>query len=113
MANRMRKNVFRLYLSDDEQYILDEKTKLANMKSKNAFLRNLIIYGYVYDVNYDGLNKYNRELNAIGNNINQIVALCQKTGNVYPEDIKAIKELMEKVWHTHASMLSDQQFKNQ
>lgn len=32
MANRMRKNLFRLYLSDDEQYILDEKTKLANMK---------------------------------------------------------------------------------
>ena len=113
MANRLRKNEFKLYLSDDERYILDEKTKLANMKSRAAFLRNLIIYGYVYDVNYDELNNYNKELNAIGNNINQIVRLCQRTGNIYAEDIKEIKELMEKVWHTHESMLSGQQFKNQ
>ena len=113
MGERTRKYKLSLHLSEEEKYILEEKTKLANMKSKNAFLRNLIIYGYVYDVNYDGLNKYNKELNAIGNNINQIVALCRKTGNVYPEDIKEIKELMEKVWHTHESMLSDQQFKNQ
>jgi len=113
MANRKRKNKILLYLSDDEKLILEEKTRLANLKSKAAFLRTLIIYGYVYDVNYDGLNKYNKELNAIGNNINQIVHLCQKTGSIYEEDIKEIKELMEKVWHTHESMLSSQQFKNQ
>ncbi len=29
-----------------------------------------------------------------------------KSGNVYEEDVKEIKELMDKIWHTHESMLS-------
>ena len=29
-----------------------------------------------------------------------------KTGNSYEEDLNEIKELMDKVWHTHESMLS-------
>ena len=29
-----------------------------------------------------------------------------KTGNVYEDDVKEIKELTEKIWHTHESTLS-------
>ena len=108
MANRSRKDKILLYLSDDEKLILDEKWKLSELPSRSDFLRQLIIYGFVYDVNYDGLKEYSKELNSIGKNINQIVRLCQKTGHVYEEDIKGIKELMEKIWRTHESMLSDQ-----
>ncbi len=108
MANRTRRQRILLYLSDDERYILDEKWKLSEMKSRSAFLRHLIIYGFVYDVNYDELKEYNRQLQAIGNNINQIVRLCNRTGHVYENDIRQMKELMEKVWHTHESMLSRQ-----
>ncbi len=78
------------------------------MKSRSAFLRHLIIYGFVYDVDYKDLKEYSRQFSAIGNNINQIVRLCSKTGHVYENDIKEIKELMEKIWHTHESMLLKQ-----
>lgn len=36
MANRTHRNEF--HLNDDEQYILDEKFRLSEMKSKSAFL---------------------------------------------------------------------------
>lgn len=49
----------------------------------------------MFDVNYDGLKEYCRQLSAIGNNVNQIVRRCQKTGNTYEEDIKEIKDLKE------------------
>ena len=113
MANRTRKQRILLYLSDDERYILDEKWRLSEMKSRSAFLRHLIIYGFVYDVNYDELKEYSRQLNSIGNNINQIVKLCNTTGHVYENDIKEIKELMEKVWRTHESTLSRQPYISQ
>ncbi|MDE6846658.1 MAG: hypothetical protein K2J99_12965 [Lachnospiraceae bacterium] len=48
MANRERKNELKIYLSDDEQYILEQKVKASGMKSKSAFLRQQILYGYVY-----------------------------------------------------------------
>ena len=65
MANRKRTNPVQFYLDDDEQYILDEKFRLSGMKSKSAFLRKLILYGYVYDVDYSYLRNYNTELGRI------------------------------------------------
>ncbi len=113
MSNRTRTNEIKLFLSDDERYIFEEKWKLSGMKSRSAFLRHLIIYGFVYDVNYDELKEYSRQLNAIGNNINQIVKLCNKTGHVYENDIKKIRELMKEVWRTHESTLSRQPYISQ
>ena len=52
MANRERKNELKIYLSDDEQYILEQKVKLSGMRSKFSFLRHQILYGYVYDIDY-------------------------------------------------------------
>ena len=59
MAKRERQNELKIYLSDDEQYILEQKWNASNMKSKSAFIRHLILYGYVYDVNYEHLREYN------------------------------------------------------
>lgn len=33
MANRERKNELKIYLSDDEQYILEQKVKASGMKT--------------------------------------------------------------------------------
>ena len=52
MPNRTRTNRNEFHLNDKEQFILDEKFKLSGIKSKSAFLRKLILYGYVYHVDY-------------------------------------------------------------
>lgn len=108
MANRTRTNRIGFCLSDDEQKILDEKFKLSGMKSKSAFLRKMILYGFVYDVDYSYLRKYNVELGRISSNLNQIAARINSTNHIYQEDINEVKELMNKVWHTQKSMLSKQ-----
>ena len=108
MANRKRTNPVQIYLDDDEQYILDEKFRVSGMKSKSAFLRKLILYGYVYDVDYSYLRNYNTELGRISSNLNQIAKRINSTGNIYQEDMDEVKELMNEVWHTQKSMLSKQ-----
>ena len=55
MAKRNRTNPVQFYLSDDEQYILNTKFKASGMKSMSAFLRKLILYGYVYEVDYSSV----------------------------------------------------------
>ncbi len=75
-----------------------------------SFLRHLIIYGYVYDVDYQELRDYNTNLARIGNNLNQITRRMNATGHLYDEDVREIKELMEDVWHTQKSMLSKQPY---
>ena len=108
MANRKRTNPVQFYLDDNEQYILDEKFRLLGMKSKSAFLRKLILYGYVYDVDYSYLRNYNTELGRISSNLNQIAKRMNATGNVYKADVNEVKELMKQVWQSQKSMLSRQ-----
>ena len=108
MANRTRTNRNEFHLTDDEQYILNEKFKLSGMKSKSAFLRKLILYGYVYEVDYSYLRNYNTELGRISSSLNQIAKRINSTNHVYQEDMDEVKELMNEVWRTQKSMLSKQ-----
>lgn len=108
MSNRTRQNELKIFLSDDEKFILEEKYKLSGMRSHSSFIRHLILYGYVYDVDYSDLREYNTLLSKIGNNLNQIAKRSNTTGHLYNEDIQEVKELMNQVWHTQKSMLSKQ-----
>ena len=81
------------------------------MKSMSAFLCKLILYGYVYDVDYSYLRNYNTELGRISSNLNQIAKRVNSTGNIYQEDIDEVKELMNEVfvpyyfWHYQSIFL--------
>lgn len=108
MKNRSRNNKLTIYLSDREKTLLEEKTKLSGLNSMSAYLRNLIIYGFVYDVDYTELHEYSVQLSRIGSRINQIAKQMNMTGKVYEEDVNEVKELMDKIWLTHESMLSKQ-----
>ena len=108
MANSTRTNRNEFHLNDDEQYILDEKFKLSGMKSKSAFLRKLILYRYVYDVDYSYLRNYNTELGRISSSLNQIAKRINSTDHIYQEDMDEVKELMNEVWRTQKSMLLKQ-----
>ena len=108
MPNRTRTNRNEFHMNDKEQFILDEKFKLSSMKSKSAFLQKLILYGYVYDVDYSFLREYNTELGRISSSLNQIAKRINSTNHVYQEDMDEVKELMKQVWHTQKSMLSQQ-----
>ena len=113
MANRERKNELKIYLSDKEQYILEQKVKISGMKSKSTFLRRLSLYRFVYDIDYSDLWDYNAALGKISSNLNQIAKRMNATGNVYAADVKKVKELMKKVWDTQKSMLSKQPYMKQ
>ena len=108
MANRERKNELKIYLSDKEQYILEQKVKISGMKSKSTFLRRLILYGYVYDIDYSGLRDYNTTPEKTSSNLNQIAKRMNATGNVYKADVEEVKKLMKQVWDTQLAMLKKQ-----
>lgn len=108
MSQRSRKHPVQVYLNDNEQYILDEKFRLSKMKSKSAFLRKLILYGFVYEVDYSHIREMNSLLGNIGGNLNQIAKRINTTNSVYQKDMDDIKELMNQIWQLQKSMVSNQ-----
>lgn len=113
MEERSRKHRFTLRLSDDEARILEGKFKLSGMRSRSSFIRQLIIEGFVYDVDYSYLREYNVGLAKIGTNINQIAHRINETRSIYQTDINEIKKEMEKLWRLQKSMLLRQPYLEQ
>ena len=107
-ANRTRKNELKIYLSDDEKYILDRKVELSRRKSISDYIRTLILYGFVYDVDYSYLRQYNETLGKISGSLNQIAKRVNSTGNVYEKDMKEVKGIMDEVWRTQKARLRKQ-----
>ncbi len=106
--NRSRKHKFTRYFSDDEQRILCAKFEISGMRSKSSFLRQLIIAGFVYDVDYSYLREYNYLLGKIGANFNQIVKRVNEMRSIYHADMDEIKGEMEKLWKVQKAMLKKQ-----
>ena len=113
MNNRKRKHPVQIYLSDDEYTLLSEKTKLSGLKSISAFIRYQIIYGFTYDIDYSELRDYNFQLHQIGKNLNQIAHVANASGTIDNKDLHRAKELMEQIWRTQKSMLSNQPLMHQ
>ena len=107
-ANRTRKNELKIYLSDNEKYILDRKVELSKRKSASDYIRTLILFGFVYDVDYSYLRQYNETLGKISGNLNQIAKRINSTGNVYEEDMAEVKAIMDEVWRMQKAMLKKQ-----
>ena len=106
MANRTRTHRNEVYLDDEEQFILEAKFKESKMKSKSAFLRKLILFGFVYDVDYSYLRDYNTELGRISKSLNQIAKRINSTNEIYAEDVRGMKQELEKIWQLLKSTLS-------
>lgn len=108
MTERTRKHPVQFYLSDDEQYILDEKFRLSKMRSKSTFLRKLVLYGFVYDVDYSHIREMNALLGNISGNLNQIAKRVNTTNTIYKKDMEDIKELMDQIWQSQKSIVLKQ-----
>ncbi|MDD2979299.1 MAG: plasmid mobilization relaxosome protein MobC [Hespellia sp.] len=108
MTERTRKHPVQFYLNDEEEYILEKKFQLSKMKSKSAFLRKLVLYGFVYDVDYSHIRNMNALLGNIGGNLNQIAKRVNTTNTIYKRDMEDIKELMNQIWQLQKSMVSKQ-----
>ena len=106
MKNITHRNSFHIFLNDEETEILEKKFKLSGKNSKSAFIRQLIIKGFVFDIDFSEIQRYNYLLSNIANNVNQVAHRCNETRSVYRSDIDELKKEIDKIWQLQKSMLS-------
>lgn len=107
---RDRTHEVKVRLSDDELRVLNGKFKATNLRSREQFIRQLIIDADIYEVDYRHLIDFNYQISRLGHNVDQILKRIniEKTGVIYERQIKEIKEALEKVWQLQRSILSHQ-----
>ena len=113
MKNRERKISINVYLNQDEFDLMKVKVEQSNSKTMSDYIRQLIINGFTYEVDYSELHRYNFLLSNLTNNMNQIAHQANASGNATNADLKEALNIMEDVWQLQRSMLSDLRYRNQ
>jgi len=108
MANRKRDIQMKFWVTEEEKALIEEKMKLLPTRRYGAYLRKMAIDGYIIYTDTADIKAMNKELSAIGRNINQISKRLNAGGTTYEADIQEIKERLEEIWQLQRRILSNQ-----
>ncbi len=97
MANRKRKNELKVYLSDEEQEIIDNKIRQAGMKNKSAYVRKMLCDGAIINVDLSIVKEHNTAISRIGNNLNQITKQLNALSYISNDDVKRVEEMSKEI----------------
>lgn len=97
MANRARKNELKVYLSDEEQEIINKKIEEAGIKNKSAYVRKMLCDGLIINVDLSIIKDHNSQISKIGNNLNQITKQLNGLNYISPEDVKRVEEMSKEI----------------
>ena len=108
MENRERKISINLYLNEDEFDLLNAKVRHSGLPNRSVYLRQLILNGMVYHVDYSHLKRQNWLLSNLANNMNQIAHQANACGSIGEEDVRQARMILEDVWQLLKSTQSNQ-----
>ena len=108
MANRERPIQKKLWLTPQEEKLIEHKMKQLGTKNFGAYARKMLIDGYIIKVDYTEQKKLAAAVNKIGANINNICRRIYSTGHFYQDDIDELKEKLDLVWQSLKSKQSEE-----
>lgn len=97
-ANRERPIQIKFRVDENELDYIKQRQKYSGCKNMSQYLRKVAIHSKIEVHDFSELRKLNKEINAIGRNINQIAARLNSLDRAYDEDVKEVKERMEQIW---------------
>lgn len=109
MENRERNHQLKIYLSEEEKELFNEKMKLAKCRTMSHFIRKCVMEKEIYDVDLQPFRDLQGLLSNATNSLNQIVKRVNQTGIIYRDDIKYVKKSIEgfskELWDIHSLLL--------
>lgn len=97
--------VLRCPVTQEERNLIEEKMEQLHATKIGAYLRKMAIDGYVIYRDDTEIKNMNKQLQAIGRNINQIARKLNSTGNIYKEDVAELKERLDDIWQLQRTIL--------
>lgn len=84
-------------LSDEELERFNERFSIYRSANRSDFIRDSILNNYIVVNDDTNLRTLVYEINRIGNNINQLTRLANKTKNIRSEEIKYLNKQVKDV----------------
>ena len=97
MAQRERSVSRLLRLTPQENALLEQKIQQSGIKNREAFMRKMLLEGYVLSLELPELKEILRLMRYTSNNVNQIARHAHETGRYYIEDIEQMVRNQEAI----------------
>ena len=97
MAQRERSISRLLRLTPQENALLEQKIQQSGIKNREAFMRKMLLEGYVLSLELTELKEILRLTRYTSNNVNQIARHAHETGRYYIEDIEQMVRNQEAI----------------
>ena len=93
-------------VTEEEARIIDEKMKQLEIRNMSAFLRAMVLNGYVLKLDLPQLREMIRLLANLTNNVNQIARRVNEHGSIYESEIDEIQEKVNQLLGMMNQLLS-------
>ena len=97
MAQRERSVSRLLRLTPQENALLEQKIQQSGIKNREAFMRKMLLEGYVLSLELPEFKEILRLTRYTSNNVNQIARHAHETGRYYIEDIEQMVQNQEAI----------------
>ena len=98
MKNRTRPARIEFRVTEQERQLIQKKMEQLGTKNMGAYLRKMMIDGYIIKVDYTEQKKLAAAISRVAGNINQICRRINQTGHFYEDDIVDLKAKQCEIW---------------
>ena len=99
MPQKLKRNInmgFRV--NEDEKYFIEKRMEAAGWTNFRSFVLHCLVRGEIIKIELGEIREMNTLLRNVSNNINQIAARANATGNIYAADVAEIQARQGELW---------------
>jgi uncharacterized protein (DUF1778 family) len=96
--NWERNHAMTFRVTEKERELIRKAQARTKVKNTRAYLLKMAVDGRVIEIDLESVREMNNLLSNATNNINQIAARANATGNIYAADIENIQARQEEIW---------------
>ena len=93
-------------VNEDEKYFIEKKMESAGWTNFRSFVLNSLVRGEIIKLDLAEIREMNMFLRNVSNNINQIAARVNATGNIYAADIADVQTRQIALWEQQNKLIS-------
>ena len=93
--NRNRSRQVKFWVSEEEYALLRKKMEAAGGVNQGAYIRKMILDGYIVNLDIPELKEIIRLLSITSNNVNQMARRLNAEGSIYQQDIAEVDAQLE------------------
>ena len=96
--NRNRSRQVKFWVSKEEYELLQKKREAAGGVNQGAYIRKMVLDGYIVNLDIPELKEIIRLLSITSNNVNQMARRLNADRSIYQKDIREVEAQLEQIY---------------